>query len=68
MADIVDIANDYLERALEDSLLQRVRYAGESADECEECGVLIPLGRRVAVPGCRLCVYCQEEEDERYLR
>jgi phage/conjugal plasmid C-4 type zinc finger TraR family protein len=36
-----------------------------SAEECEECGDEIPLARRRAVPGCQLCVFCQEKL-ERY--
>jgi phage/conjugal plasmid C-4 type zinc finger TraR family protein len=32
-----------------------------SAEECEECGDEIPLARRLAVPGCQLCVFCQEK-------
>jgi phage/conjugal plasmid C-4 type zinc finger TraR family protein len=31
-----------------------------SAKECVECGEDIPEARRVAVPGCQLCIYCQE--------
>ena len=34
---------------------------GESLRECEECGEAIPEARRVAVPGVRHCVACQEE-------
>ena len=38
--------------------------AGESLHECEACGVAIPERRRVAVPGVRRCVACQEAADE----
>ena len=37
---------------------------GESLDECEECDASIPIARREAVPGVRLCVTCQEELDK----
>lgn len=37
---------------------------GESLKACEECGEAIPEPRRVAIPGVRLCVGCQEERDE----
>lgn len=37
----------------------RVRYQGVSALECDDCGEVIPEARRLAVPGCRLCVDCQ---------
>ena len=32
----------------------------DSADECIECGNLIPSARQVAMPGCQLCVECAE--------
>ena len=38
---------------------------GESAHECEECGKTIPEARREAVPGVRLCVTCQELDDQK---
>jgi phage/conjugal plasmid C-4 type zinc finger TraR family protein len=38
---------------------------GESLQHCEECSTTIPKARRVAVPGVRLCVGCQEAEDRR---
>jgi len=34
--------------------------AGESLAACAECGNEIPQARRVALPGVRLCVACQE--------
>lgn len=47
------------EEELQHRIDNRVRYQGESAEECEDCGRAIPLARREAVPGCRLCVQCQ---------
>ncbi|MCT4703944.1 DksA/TraR family C4-type zinc finger protein [Enterobacteriaceae bacterium H20N1] len=38
---------------------------GESLTHCEECGAPIPEKRRKAIPGVRLCVKCQQEEDAR---
>ncbi len=37
---------------------------GESLEHCEECDATIPEGRRVAVPGVRLCVNCQAKHDK----
>ncbi|ROS04698.1 TraR/DksA family transcriptional regulator [Sinobacterium caligoides] len=37
---------------------------GESLSHCEECGVTIPIARRQAVPGTRLCINCQAQVDE----
>lgn len=39
--------------------------AGESAEQCDECGDDIPEGRRRALPGVRTCVRCQSERDSR---
>ena len=36
---------------------------GESLSNCEECGKAIPEPRREAIPGVRLCVACQSEQD-----
>lgn len=37
---------------------------GNSLKHCEECGAAIPEARQKAVPGVRLCVACQSEQDE----
>ena len=34
---------------------------GESLEFCSECGLSIPEARRLAIPGVRFCVPCQEE-------
>ena len=47
------------EQAVQQALASRVQYQGESAEECESCGEVIPQARRLAVPGCQLCVDCQ---------
>ena len=36
---------------------------GESLSNCEECDKAIPEARREAIPGVRLCVACQSEQD-----
>lgn len=36
---------------------------GESLSNCEECEKIIPEARREAIPGVRLCVACQSEQD-----
>ncbi len=58
---------DQIEASLEDAVkLARSRLPeGEGSSHCEECGKKIPEARRKAVPGARLCVACQSEEDER---
>jgi phage/conjugal plasmid C-4 type zinc finger TraR family protein len=37
--------------------------AQPSLEECEECGDEIPLARRKAIPGVRLCVFCKEKQE-----
>jgi phage/conjugal plasmid C-4 type zinc finger TraR family protein len=39
--------------------------AQPSLEECEECGDEIPLARRLAIPGCKLCVFCKEKQERR---
>jgi phage/conjugal plasmid C-4 type zinc finger TraR family protein len=38
--------------------------AGPSLSHCAECNAEIPEARRQAIPGVRLCVACQEAEDQ----
>jgi len=50
-----------------DDAVQRARSRlarGESLSHCEECGAPIPEARRQAVPGVRLCIACQTEQDK----
>jgi phage/conjugal plasmid C-4 type zinc finger TraR family protein len=37
---------------------------GESLKICEDCDGEIPQARRSAVPGVRLCINCQSEQDK----
>jgi phage/conjugal plasmid C-4 type zinc finger TraR family protein len=41
--------------------------AGPGLSHCAACGEEIPQARRVALPGVRLCVKCQEIEDRNQL-
>ena len=61
--DIADIANDYEDIRRQKLIDSRERYEGESATECEECGVEIPEARRIAVPGCKLCRDCAQIQE-----
>jgi len=66
MADECDAAQEiealHLKMALQNAGSRC--YGHESLLHCEECGERIPEARRVAVPGVRLCVSCQEEWDD----
>jgi len=58
---------DQIDATIEDAV-NRARDQlprGESLEDCEECGTAIPVARREAVPGVRLCVSCQAERDKK---
>ncbi|EKT53476.1 DksA/TraR family C4-type zinc finger protein [Providencia sneebia] len=40
-------------------------HSGESLQFCEECGDEIPIARRQALLGVRLCVTCQNNLDKK---
>lgn len=50
---------------LQHAIDNRVVYQGESATECDSCGDDISEARRLAVPGCRMCVICQGLQEVR---
>ena len=57
---------DQIDASVEDAIKQaqsRLK-AGPGLTHCEECEAEIPLLRRQAVPGVRLCVRCQEMADK----
>jgi phage/conjugal plasmid C-4 type zinc finger TraR family protein len=37
--------------------------SGPGATHCDDCGTPIPEARRMALPGVRVCVPCQEARD-----
>ncbi len=59
-----------VQEQIDDTVTDGVRRAqsrlpqGESAACCDQCGERIPEARRVALPGVRLCIGCQEREDQ----
>ncbi len=38
--------------------------SGPALTHCASCGVEIPEARRAAIPGVRLCLACQEQDDK----
>lgn len=38
---------------------------GDSLEECEACGAVIPAARRKAAKGCTRCIGCQERFERR---
>lgn len=64
MPDQIDEAQRYADQHQADALAGHHRRVDEirsmhGRTHCEECGEEIPVKRREAVPGCRLCVECQ---------
>lgn len=60
--------NEQIEASIQDELARmkaRKALVGESLAECAECGEDIPEARRVALPGVKLCIECQNERDGR---
>lgn len=45
------------------SSVRRRLPTGDSLERCEDCDAPIPEARRIAVPGVRLCIACQEARD-----
>jgi phage/conjugal plasmid C-4 type zinc finger protein, traR family len=67
MTDFIDRACDLEEMQRAHALARQADRAAQnypSAYECEECGEPIPEARRQAVPGCRLCIDCQREQEK----
>lgn len=58
--------NEQIEASIEDELarLRQKAPRGESLTHCAECEEPIPEPRRTAIPGVRLCVDCQQEQDK----
>jgi len=56
---------DQIDASVDDAVkLARSRLpAGEALTHCEACGLPIPEERRQAIPGVRLCVACQSDND-----
>lgn len=61
---------DQIDASIEDAVkLARSRMPkGSSLSHCEECDEPIPLARRKAVPGVRMCILCQSkiEKDQTF--
>ncbi|WP_329889019.1 DksA/TraR family C4-type zinc finger protein [Stenotrophomonas sepilia] len=57
---------DQIDATVDDAIARARRQLrqGLGLEHCEECEAPIPLARRRAVPGVRLCVACQQAHDE----
>ena len=62
--------SEQIEASIEDELKRmqaRPAPRGESLTHCAECEEEIPEARRIAIPGVKLCIDCQQERDGRYV-
>ncbi len=60
--------NEQIEASIQDELARlkaQRRPVGESLKQCAECDEPIPEARRLAVPGVKLCIECQQARDHR---
>lgn len=57
---------DQIDATVDDAIARARRQLrqGPGLEQCEECDAPIPLARRQAVPGVRLCVACQQALDD----
>ena len=57
---------EQIDASVEDAVEQARRQIpqGESLSHCESCGEEIPEARRRALPGVRLCIACQQQQDQ----
>ncbi|WMJ70060.1 DksA/TraR family C4-type zinc finger protein [Stenotrophomonas sp. 24(2023)] len=57
---------DQIDATVDDAVARARRQLrqGPGRERCEACDAVIPLARREAVPGVRLCVACQQAQDE----
>ena len=58
---------DQIDATIEDAVKHAREQlpSGESRKHCDDCDALIPEARRVAVPGVRFCIRCQDERDKK---
>lgn len=61
--------SEQIEATISDELKRMRAKAGpqgESLTHCAECEEEIPERRRLAIPGVKLCIDCQQERDGRF--
>ncbi len=61
--------SEQIEASISDELARmqaQKRPVGESLTHCAECEEPIPEKRRVALPGVKLCLDCQQERDSSF--
>ncbi len=58
---------DQIDATIKDGInrVQSRLAQGPSLSHCAECGAGIPEARRLAMPGVRLCIACQDAQDRK---
>lgn len=69
MADIIDSASEVEELQRNAALAaHRMNRLAVSAVRCKCCDDELPEARRIAYPGCTMCVDCQADAEKRNRR
>lgn len=72
MADIADFANDLVQERIDQAVAARLALMSNAAPHslmfCDDCEEPIPEARRLAQPGCTLCIGCKSADDLRASR
>lgn len=69
MADIIDSASEVEELQRNAALAaHRINRLAVSAVRCSCCDEVLPQARRIAYPGCTMCVDCQVDAERRNRR
>ena len=69
MADIIDSASEVEELQRNAALAaHRINRLAVSAIRCSDCDEELPEARRIAYPGCTMCVDCQADAERRNRR
>lgn len=67
--DIIDSASEVEELQRNAALAaHRINRLAVSAVKCSDCGDDLPEARRIAYPGCTMCVDCQADAERRNRR
>ncbi len=70
MTDMFDRAQELELRQREEALVRQAAKlsTGAGLSHCMDCGEAIPEKRRQCTPGCKRCVTCQHDYEERNAR
>nr|WP_223185067.1 TraR/DksA family transcriptional regulator [Pseudomonas rhodesiae] len=72
VADIADFANDLVQERIDQAVAARLALMSNTTQHslmfCDECDGPIPEARRLAQPGCTLCIECKTVDDQRAAR